>query len=286
MTAIRPRICALVLAVGLAVSGVAHAEEAERGALTPGDAGYYYDTSALVTYGALGGYLAVTLLMEPPEKPRFFAVPAAPEEYRGDTLPNWTISLFASPTLAVVLLADTDARWYQTKGAISAFATTVFLTEFTKNFAGRHRPDYDPTHPEAGGPDGRKSFFSGHSSLTLVSTTYLAWFLHGELFPTLRKPDGAMRWWEPLAYLGLAGVSVGVPVSRVIDNRHNPSDVLVGSLVGASVATGFYFWHRQQARRAGIGKHRESAHAGSTPRRGWLVMPSAYPAGASALLRF
>lgn len=285
---------ALTLAIAVAVPGPLRADtgdESETGArsggLTPADTGYYFDASALVTYGALGSFAAVWLLMEPPATPRLFSPDEGGAEFRGDTLPNWSVSLFSAPALAVILAADTETRWYHTKGAVSAFVTTVLLTEITKNLVGRHRPDYDPAHPEAGTPDGRKSFFSGHSSLTVVSTTYLAWYLKNDLFPGLRKPGGGMRWWEIVSYVAIAGATVGVPLSRVVDNRHNPSDVIVGSLVGASVATGFYFWHRHSARKALGGEGGELASSrGQRPGRQILFMPNASLTGASMTFQF
>lgn len=299
VTVIRPNWLALSLALFIAatptVAGADTASEpkgngppaTETGGVGPGDASYYFDASALAIYGALGGFTAVSLLMEPPDEPLFFSPDEGGAEFRGDTFPNWTIALFSAPALGVILAGDTKSRWYHTKGALGAFAATVFLTELTKNVVGRHRPDYQPGHPEAGLPDGRKSFFSGHSSLTVVSTTYLAWYLGKELFPSLRKPGGGMRWWEPLSYLGIAGVTVGVPLSRVIDNRHNPSDIIVGSLVGAAIATGYFFWHQSSARGAGATEDatRLAEPAGKRPRQ-WLLAPSASPAGVSAVFQF
>lgn len=262
----------------------AHADDGDRFGPTPGDASYYFDAPGLVTLGAGAGYFTLALLGSPPAEPRFFNSEEGGAEYKGDTFPNWTLVLFASPTIATTLLVDTDTRWYHTKGALGALATTGLLTELSKILVGRHRPDYDPAHPEAGGEDGRKSFFSGHSSITLMSTTYLAWYLGKHVFP--HHSDG-LTWWQVGAYLGLAGVSVAVPLSRVIDNRHNPSDVLVGSLVGASVATGFFFWQDRRARRDRAAREASAPGAEHRPAGpNWMIAPSASPAGVSAFIRF
>lgn len=306
MTVIRPHWIASALALLIALgapladrplradTGAERKADPAVGGLTPADPGYYLDASALLIYGTLGSVIAVSLFMEPAAQPLLFSPDEGGAEYKGDTLPSWTVAVFAGATLGVIAAADTDSRWYHTKGALGAFSTTLLLTDLAKNIFARHRPDYDPAHPEAGVPDGRKSFFSGHSSLTVVSTTYLAWYLKNDLFPGLRGPDGRARWWEVASYLALAGTTVGVPLSRVLDNRHNPGDVAVGSLVGASLATGFYFWHRHSARKAlGTGAELDRVtgkqpgrHQEQYPQRRVLLMPSPALAGASLTVQF
>ena len=121
------------------------------------------------------------------------------------------------------------------------------LTEVAKNSVGRRRPFYDG---ETSNPDHRKSFFSGHSSLTLVSTTYAGLYLHEHLFAKWRDPQQSFAWWELPPLAALAAVSVYVPYTRVDDGRHHVSDVLVGAGVGSATAIGFYLYQDSRFRSA------------------------------------
>ena len=234
----------------------------------PSQGAYYYDASALALYGALIGGAAAQFLSVP-EQPRFFSPDEGGAERRGDTLPDWTLSVIGGAAFGVVLAAPNPKRWYHVKGFAGAFASTVLVTTLVKKTVGRHRPDYQPTDDDE---DGRRSFFSGHSSLTLVSTTYLGLYLRRHLFAGVRPAGSALPWWEAATYLGLAAFSAYVPISRVLDHRHHPSDVAVGSLVGAGVATGFFLWQERRLRRA-QGAGRESSVAG------WMLTPTVEPAG-------
>lgn len=270
-------------------AGVSHAQVAQEPTPleTPGDAAYYYDSSALTLYGALVGYALVKGLMTPPLSPRLFETGEGGGEFKGDTLPNWTLGPIAGTTLSVIAAAPTAGRWYHVKGFGGAFAGTLLLTDFTKATFGRHRPDYQPGHPEAGQVSGRRSFFSGHSSLTLVSTTYLGLFLRRHAFARVRPQGVVLPWWEASAYAALAAFSVYVPVTRVTDNRHHIADVVVGATVGAAVAVGFFAWQERRLRKARA-LHHASGSGSAKPGQpsSWVLSPTLAPAGLSALGRF
>jgi membrane-associated phospholipid phosphatase len=287
-------MAACVLFAGMARAG---ADEERATGDDPGDASYYFDAGALTIYGAGLGYLATALFMEPPDTPRFFSASEGGAEYRGSTVPDWTLGVFAGVTAATIVAAPDQrggqarghARWYHTKGFLGSLATTAFLTEMAKNVYGRHRPDYQPGDPVAGSDDGRKSFFSGHSSITLASTTYLALYLHDHVFPGLRRDPDSVPWWEVASYTGLVALSVYVPFSRVHDNRHNPSDVLVGSAVGLTAAIGFYRWQETRLRcaRSLDGAVRQETQTTKSARLSNLVLiPTAEPLGLSMAGRF
>ncbi len=137
-----------------------------------------------------------------------------------------------------------DARWYHVKGMSQAVLTTGMLTNLAKWTFSRHRPDWQPG--ETG--DQRKSFFSGHSSITLATTTYATLYLSGHLF---RQTSGAgARVAEGVTYAALLAASIYVPWERVHHNRHHLSDVLTGSAVGIASSTIFYFWQQRRYQRA------------------------------------
>ncbi|MCW5521135.1 phosphatase PAP2 family protein [Aureitalea sp. L0-47] len=110
---------------------------------------------------------------------------------------------------------------------ILTFATTLLLTELTKELVGRLRPN------NAGHlagvirilqePHGF-SFFSGHASSSFAVTTII--FLY------LRK----LNKWIILAYLW----PILFVLSRIYVGVHYPSDILVGALVGILIAVLFY----------------------------------------------
>ena len=143
------------------------------------------------------------------------------------------------------------------------FATLVngALTGAVKNMVGRPRPDMlsrcfpagvpDPVPFAAPGvpacehddPEGWKSFPSGHSSWYFCGMGYTSLYLAA--FADVLGGGGGLARSPGALTASLAPVSVAllVAVSRVMDYRHNPSDVLAGSLLGLLCAWAFF---RQQ----------------------------------------
>lgn len=110
---------------------------------------------------------------------------------------------------------------------ILTFATTLSLTELTKELVGRLRPNN--TEHLAGiirilqEPHGF-SFFSGHASSSFAITTFV--------FLSLRK----MNKWIILAYIW----PILFVLSRIYVGVHYPSDIIVGAMVGVFIAIVFY----------------------------------------------
>lgn len=105
-------------------------------------------------------------------------------------------------------------------------------TELIKNTVRRHRPDRSDT----------KSFFSGHTSTNFVTCTFL-----------FREAADAIDGWQALesspvlataAKAGAFGVLYGwagyVGYSRMADNKHYLTDVLVGAAVGSLIGNLIY----------------------------------------------
>jgi len=88
--------------------------------------------------------------------------------------------------------------------------------------------------------DSRKSFPSGHSSLSFFSMVYLALFLSsvwqcrqlGKLLPRTIQ-------------LTLITFALFVALSRVSDHKHHPTDVIAGSLIGILCALFTFSYHRR-----------------------------------------
>ena len=121
-------------------------------------------------------------------------------------------------------------------------AFTVLLTEIIKDSVGRLRPDFlarcQPAQNQVNNPpcngdptiirQGRKSFPSGHASLSFGGLGFLSWYLAGKL----RLLDGRGYVWKAVAVtVPLLGALL-VAISRVDDYRHHWQDVTVGGLMG------------------------------------------------------
>jgi membrane-associated phospholipid phosphatase len=94
---------------------------------------------------------------------------------------------------------------------------------------GRKRPSYD-NYPESEKDNsGRKSFISGHSSLSFVIATYSSLFVYEHTGDNTRTFDIALKSTAITASFCAAGFTAW---SRVDDNRHHVSDVIAGSAAG------------------------------------------------------
>ncbi|XP_060601613.1 phospholipid phosphatase 1-like, partial [Ruditapes philippinarum] len=150
-----------------------------------------------------------------------------------------------------------SVKLYRTIGAF-LFATTctLFLTETMKLFGGRLRPhfvslckpDFSKINCSHGYImiqtdvctsdvtkrkllDSRKSFPSGHASLSTFGAIYLLIFL--QLRFTWTKK---IRIFLPLIQLGILCAAIFVCISRVNDNKHHFSDVIAGAILGTVIA--------------------------------------------------
>jgi len=130
-------------------------------------------------------------------------------------------------------------------GLISSLALALTLVCIVKNGIGRLRPDFlarcQPVNGVCTGnvhsvQEGRKSFPSGHSSLSFAGNGFLSLYLYGKLCGGSRH----VRLWQLLICGVPLIVAVWVALSRVQDYWHHWEDVLVGCLLGSSCALGTY----------------------------------------------
>lgn len=135
-----------------------------------------------------------------------------------------------------------SSQWADTFRIVSSFflglGTTLLLTDFIKYYVGRLRPNFydicgfddetlSCTAEENRQNEGRKSFPSGHSSLSMVGCMYVSLFLMYKM--KLAEKPTFLRFSVGLAPTSLA---LWVAASRLVDNWHHPSDVLAGCLIG------------------------------------------------------
>ncbi|XP_051941019.1 phospholipid phosphatase 3-like [Hippocampus zosterae] len=78
--------------------------------------------------------------------------------------------------------------------------------------------------------EARKSFFSGHASFAMYTLLYLAFYLEARL--TWREA----RLLRPVLQFFLFLLAIYTGLTRITDNRHHPSDVLAGFILGALAA--------------------------------------------------
>ena len=270
----------VALALIAATFATAAAPRDARADETPGW-GYLADGGAIpFLYGSAAVALGLRTFASPPDEPLWFDAGEGGAELKEETVPDLAMISFSAGSTFALTLMHTESRWYHVKGMAESIVTTAALTEIAKNAFGRHRPHYDPV--TAGDKKARKSFFSGHSSLTLATTTYAGLYLHKHVFARWRGEGKAFAWWEPIPLGALAAVSVWVPYTRVDDNMHHVSDVLVGAGVGMASSIAFYWWQERRFRRARATGERERET--TSPRA--MVVPNLEHPGAWLIATF
>jgi membrane-associated phospholipid phosphatase len=132
--------------------------------------------------------------------------------------------MFASPNL------DSDQKWTYALMYLETGILTYSITEITKCLVRRIRPYvYNrevPLHDKIMSSDPRKSFFSGHTSISFASVVFLA-RTYAALHPDSR--------WKPVVWCTGLSAATLVGVLRILSGKHFPTDVLVGALVGSFI---------------------------------------------------
>lgn len=212
---------------------------------------YLYDGGALPFVFGTGAVAAsLYLFVDPRDTPWQFSASEGGAQRVEESVPDIAVAGIGLLAGWGVAAADRDARWFHTKGFAESFCTTAALTELSKGLFARHRPRFDPSLADE--PDDRKSFFSGHASLTWSSVAYLGLYLRQHAFAPWRG-ESSLAWWELPAYASLIALGVYVPYTRVDENYHHLSDVLVGGAVGTASAAVFYWWQQRRYQRAAAG---------------------------------
>ncbi|CAI7864073.1 unnamed protein product, partial [Closterium sp. NIES-53] len=138
-----------------------------------------------------------------------------------------------------------------------AFFSTLLITDALKVSVGRPRPDFFircfpsgvPVYSSNGNAlcngnpsivsEGRRSFPSGHASVSFSGLAYLSLFLAAKLHSISSSAAHLWRLLPPALPL-VGGVAVGI--TRIDDYWHFPFDVFVGSLIGAWLNVFLFFF--------------------------------------------
>lgn len=142
----------------------------------------------------------------------------------------------ALPVLSLTSVSSQPATYskWQQRGTLGLmwFETNLMTglgTDLVKSLVTRTRPfAYNPVSPLELrlDPDARKSFFSGHTSVTAANTFFAA-KVFSDIYPESK--------WKPLVWSGAALVPTWVGLERVLAGKHFPTDVAVGYLFGAAI---------------------------------------------------
>ncbi|XP_055849616.1 phospholipid phosphatase 5 isoform X3 [Episyrphus balteatus] len=181
------------------------------------------------------------------------------------------------------------------KQAFSAFtlglAMTGFLTSLIKISVGRPRPDFfyrcfpdgvmgesfeQCTGDQKVIEEGRKSFPSGHSSMSFAGFGFMSYYLASKLH--VFNDRGRGQSWRLCISLVPMFVALEVAVSRTCDYHHHWQDALVGSLIGICVSYLSYRQyfpsifskncHRAYSSRSGILANKTNCFVGSATNAG------------------
>lgn len=134
----------------------------------------------------------------------------------GNTFGDWRVLV---PALSAGYLAGEIAGSGEIKGTIlragAAAALATGLSSGLKYTIGRNRPDIAGTNVEFRPFSGSNSFPSGHTAAAFAIATAVA--------------DQTTDGWSDYLLYGAASLTA---LSRINDNRHWTSDVLIGGLIG------------------------------------------------------
>lgn len=196
------------------------------------------------------------------------------QSFDSDTVSDWV--LFLVSAVLPLLLQTSLSHWVVQRpddvhGTVCtylvAFGLTLLVTECIKSYAAYLRPSFfelcEPTanYTYCSAPDSsdaRKSFPSGHASTAFCGLSLLSMYLQRsfgidsvrELAVTGEDSTIAIRYktnvphlyrlYSTLCLLPMA-LAIFIAVSRVVDNKHFPADIVGGAILGTASA---YFAHR------------------------------------------
>ncbi|GLC75910.1 hypothetical protein PLESTF_001705100 [Pleodorina starrii] len=183
--------------------------------------------------------------------------------HKDNTVPSWTVPVYGllGPLVLLFVSSRFVARrpWIELARLWAALALAFFMTGAITNClklpVGRLRPNFvktcwpngtlvfqnrdqwggyavcDPRVSEGDAEEIRKSWPSGHSSLSAAGLGFTTYYLLGQLRPFSAAACEGRLWRLTVALLPSFG-AVAVAVTRVLDYWHFTSDALTGLAIG------------------------------------------------------
>ncbi|XP_041368045.1 phospholipid phosphatase 5-like [Gigantopelta aegis] len=213
-----------------------------------------------------------------PEEMWLYRFPKTNAYYSVDML---HLTIYGVPLLVLTLFylryRDRHDCMEASLGVSLSIFLTASLTNVFKLFVGRPRPDFlARCYPDGkiheginctGNIDtvieGYKSFPSGHSSFSFSSLGYMGLYVAGKLH--VFSASGRGRTWRLCSVLTLFVWPILIALSRTADYHHHWQDVLVGSLLGMTVA--FVCYHQSYPSVYSIHSHLTYSQLATTSHR-------------------
>lgn len=145
-------------------------------------------------------------------------------------------------------------------GALEVVSYSGLIQQLANSFVSRQRPYVDLNHPEYArhAQDDSMSFYSGHTSMAFGIAAYASLHLGAYLADDLlarRHLATRILVGRVLPSAALYGLAAYVGASRVTDQGHYFSDVILGAVVGTALGNALYLWHfagRSEKRQASL----------------------------------
>ncbi|MCH8012888.1 MAG: phosphatase PAP2 family protein [Candidatus Marinimicrobia bacterium] len=149
---------------------------------------------------------------------------------------------------AAIALVPNNSGWMNQisyrnlKGFFEATSFASLVTNLAKNIVGRKRPSFDK-YPKDEEIDSKKSFFSGHASSSFSIATYSSLFVFEHIGNKKNPLHLAGKIFFSASMISLASIT---SYSRVEDNKHFISDIIVGGIVGTTISTFVYVYQNDK----------------------------------------
>jgi len=167
-----------------------------------------------------------------PSDKKSFIPQSVPEAYVG-------IGLAALSPLP--FFTEGKKGFYHFRGYLFDAAACFFLYSFTTSATGRRRPNYDEAL-RLGEKAEKKSFFSGHATMSFSAATYTSLYLY---------KYASSRTASALAAVWLYSLAAYVAYTRYNEHYHHLSDIITGAAVGTGVSY-VVFTRYEKKQRAGL----------------------------------
>lgn len=209
------------------------------------------------------------MLWDIPEKAGQIVVPVA-------TVGYYLLDAAALRLSGGALTGDVNAD-HELLALAEGYSLATAVNQLTKLGVGRLRPEYALAGREPTRDDPTLSFFSMHTTSAFFAASFVwrdasDWLVHERL---AERSDAARLWLgRVVPGVVLYGTATLIGVSRIVDQEHYFTDVLVGAAVGTLVGHGAYALHFDLA-----GRPRRRAGA-------LRIEPTAFPGGIGLLATF